>query len=100
MVNECTAPRFFLGANCPDGFISRFDHLYDPENGWFAYILKGGPGTGKSTLMRRAAEHALGQGVQVEMIHCSSDPDGLDAVIFPDYKACIVDGTAPQEEHC
>ena len=36
-------PKYFLGANTPSGFISRFDHLYDPDDGWFAYILKGGP---------------------------------------------------------
>lgn len=89
------SPAFFLGANSPSGFVSRFDHLYNPEDGWFAYILKGGPGTGKSTLMKRAAREFDELGTAVELIHCSSDPDSLDAVIFPDLKVCIVDGTAP-----
>ena len=45
---DASYPRFFLGANAPGGFVSRFDHLYSPQEGWFAYILKGGPGTGRS----------------------------------------------------
>ncbi|HIS68071.1 MAG TPA: hypothetical protein IAA58_01690 [Candidatus Gallacutalibacter stercoravium] len=92
---DASYPRFFLGANAPGGFVSRFDHLYSPQEGWFAYILKGGPGTGKSSLMKRAAEEAHCANIPVELIHCSSDPDSLDAVIFPRCKACIVDGTAP-----
>ena len=89
------SPAFFLGANSSSGFVSRFDHLYSPDEGWFAYILKGGPGTGKSTLMKRAAHDFDELGTAVELIHCSSDPESLDAVIFPQLKACIVDGTAP-----
>ena len=46
----------FLGANTPEGFISLFDELYDPAEDWRAYIIKGGPGTGKSRLMRRVAD--------------------------------------------
>lgn len=89
------APRFFLGANSPMGFVSHFSHLYEPENNWFAYILKGGPGTGKSTLMKKAAQRAQAAGIRTELIFCSSDADSLDAVIFPDLKRCIADGTAP-----
>lgn len=88
-------PKYFLGANTPSGFVSRFDHLYDPDDGWFAYILKGGPGTGKSTLMKRAAKEACSAQIKTELIYCSSDPHSLDAVIFPEIKVCIVDGTAP-----
>ncbi|MCI9273475.1 MAG: hypothetical protein HFE39_05900 [Clostridiales bacterium] len=88
-------PKYFLGANSPSGFVSRFDHLYDPNDGWFCYILKGGPGTGKSTLMKKAAKEAGSAQIDVELIYCSSDPNSLDAVIFPEIKVCIVDGTAP-----
>ena len=95
MSEEFQVPRFFLGANSPMGFVSHFSHLYDPEKEWFAYILKGGPGTGKSTLMKRAAKAAVDAGVRTELIFCSSDADSLDAVIFPDLKRCIADGTAP-----
>lgn len=95
MENEFSCERYFLGANSPSGFVSRFDNLYAPEAGWFAYILKGGPGTGKSTLMKRVAKYAAEKKVKTELIYCSSDPHSLDAVIFPEKKVCIADGTAP-----
>lgn len=95
MLDDKSAPCFFLGANSPCGFVSRFDSLYDPEGGWHAFVLKGGPGTGKSTLMHRVAAAAQEAHAQVERIHCSSDPASLDAVILPGQKLCIVDGTAP-----
>lgn len=88
-------PQFFLASNTPQGFFSLFDHLYYPEQDWFCYIIKGGPGTGKSTLMKKIAEVAQQNKVKTELIHCSSDPNSLDAVIFPEIKKCIVDGTAP-----
>lgn len=87
--------RFFLGANSPHGFYSLYDQLIDPAQANAIYILKGGAGCGKSSLMRRIAEKAEDIGEQVEYIHCSGDPDSLDAVIFPTYKTAIVDGTAP-----
>lgn len=95
MHNNFDAPQFFLGANTPQGFFSVFNHLYSPKENWFCYILKGGPGTGKSTLMKKAAAFALKKNIETEIIRCSSDPNSLDAVIFPELKKCIVDGTAP-----
>ena len=47
--------RVFLGANSSAGFLSRFSSLYQPDGDWFAYIIKGGPGTGKSSFMKKAA---------------------------------------------
>lgn len=95
MKNELCAAKYFLGANTPAGFFSKFDQLYDPMDGWFLYIIKGGPGTGKSTLMKNIAKFAISKNVETELIYCSSDPNSLDAVIFPTLKTCIVDGTAP-----
>ena len=47
----------FLGANTPKGFVSLFDELYNPYDNTDAYIIKGGPGTGKSTLMKSVYAH-------------------------------------------
>jgi hypothetical protein len=88
-------PLFFLGANAPGGFVSRFSEVYDVREGWRAYILKGGPGTGKSTLMKRVAAEALARGQAVWCSPCSSDPESLDAVVLPDMRTCVMDGTAP-----
>lgn len=88
-------PQFFLASNTPQGFFSLFNHLYYPEQDWFCYIIKGGPGTGKSTLMKKIVEVSQKNKIKTELIYCSSDPHSLDAVIFPEIKKCIVDGTAP-----
>ena len=88
-------PQFFLASNTPQGFFSLFNHLYYPEHDWFCYIIKGGPGTGKSTLMKKIVEVSQKNKIKTELIYCSSDPNSLDAVIFPEIKKCIVDGTAP-----
>ncbi len=85
----------FLGANTPKGFISFFDELYNPYDDTDAYIIKGGPGTGKSTFMKRLGNEADKRGLQTERVYCSSDPSSLDALIIPEMKFSICDGTAP-----
>lgn len=95
MNNDFLEGKFFSGANSPRGFISRFNDLYNSEDGWFSYIIKGGPGTGKSTLMKKVAMAAMKKGVKTQLIYCSSDPESLDAIVFPEKKICMVDGTAP-----
>lgn len=84
---------FFLGHSTPDGFST---HLSDDINSgaFTTYILKGGPGTGKSSLMKKVAA-AMSETEDPEIYYCSSDPDSLDAVILRKSKAIIVDGTAP-----
>lgn len=87
--------QFYLGANSPTGFYSLYDQLLDPAQAEDIIILKGGPGCGKSSLMRRVAGAMEARGLQVEYIVCSGDPDSLDAVVLPQLKTALVDGTAP-----
>lgn len=87
--------RFFLGANTPNGFVGFANELYDATDGWQAYLIKSGAGTGKSTLMRRVYEAVTAQSVEAEAICCSSDPSSLDGVVCPTLKLCILDATAP-----
>lgn len=87
--------KFFLGANTPDGFYSLFNELYDPYKDWRMYIIKGGPGTGKSTIMKAVADEAESNNYFVERIPCSSDPESLDGVIIPQLKVSVADGTSP-----
>lgn len=87
--------RFFLGANTPTGFVGYLDDLYDGRNGWQAYIIKSGPGTGKSSMMRAVLDTMTELGQEAEVICCSSDPNSLDGLIFHDLKMCIIDGTSP-----
>ncbi|MBQ8793259.1 MAG: hypothetical protein IJZ63_00755 [Clostridia bacterium] len=50
MKNEFS--KYFLAANSAEGFVSHFGDNYDYADGWRAYIIKGGPGTGKSSFMK------------------------------------------------
>ncbi len=94
-MNQYKFNDYFLGASCPDGFFSLFEKAYAPEEGWTACIIKGGPGTGKSSLMKRIAGAAAQKGERCERAFCSSDPASLDAVILPERKFIVMDGTAP-----
>ena len=85
---------FFLGTTTPAGFKGYFEPLRQ-EPGMQMYLIKSGPGCGKSTLMKRLAVKAEQKGEPIQRIHCASDPDSLDGVIFLDKRAAIVDATAP-----
>lgn len=83
-------------ANSADGFRSYFPEVFG--NTGHLYILKGGPGTGKSRLMEEAAQAAERKGMAVERFRCSSDPDSLDGVLIPEKGIGILDGTAPPHD--
>ena len=85
---------FFLGANSEEGFFSLYDQLLGGRLDDLM-ILKGGPGCGKSTFMRRVGAAMERAGERIVYINCSGDPDSLDAAIFLDRNAAIVDGTSP-----
>ena len=87
--------KFFLGANTPLGFVSYFDQIGEYKEGWNRFLIKGGPGTGKSSLMKSIAIKFKELTDDIELIYCSSDPDSLDGVIFNNKKISIVDATPP-----
>ena len=82
--------KYFLAANSCEGFYSVFDKAYLPDGEWRAYIIKGGPGTGKSSFMKRFASYAEKKGCKALRCPCSSDPDSLDAVILPAYGGSVI----------
>ncbi|WP_332628865.1 PRK06851 family protein [Halalkalibacter flavus] len=84
---------FYAGGNTAKGFYSLYDSaLEDLER---LFILKGGPGTGKSSLMKAVGQQLVNKGINIEFLHCSSDNESIDGVIIPDFWVGIVDGTAP-----
>ena len=85
---------FFPGANTGLGFISRFDGIITDKN-HYTYVLKGGPGVGKNTLMRKVLESAAKKCYTVEEFRCASDPKSLDAIRIVEISTVLLDGTAP-----
>lgn len=86
---------FFAASNSSRGFISLFDRLYTLRDGKRVYLIHGGPGTGKSSLMRKVAARLDAADLPFEYLHCSSDPDSLDGVICEQKGAVILDATPP-----
>lgn len=86
---------FFAGINTPYGFLNNFLQFYDFTKNKNAYIIKGGSGCGKSTIMKKITDKLLEKGYQVFTFPCSSDPNSLDGVYCPDIGFIICDGTSP-----
>ncbi len=88
---------FFGACNSFDGFKSYFPQIFNPQKYTRIFILKGGPGTGKSSLMRSVGAYYSRLGLYTEAVYCSSDPSSLDGVIvkYQGVNIAIIDGTSP-----
>ena len=91
---EPVRPAYFAAMNGRDGFTSFFEEIFFCNSINKRYIIKGGPGTGKSSFMKRAALRAETGGAAVEYYYCSSDTSSLDGIVI-DSRIAIFDGTAP-----
>lgn len=85
----------FFGAPTPEGPMDYIENLTRelPHR----YFVKGRPGTGKSTFLKKIAEEALQSGIDVEVYHCAFDPESLDMLILREKGFCVFDSTAPHE---
>ena len=94
MKTENAALTFFMGANTPSGFVSQFGQLLNPEAGLCVYILKGGPGCGKSTILGKVAKAFEGE-PGTQLIASTHDTGSLEGVIVPSKKLCVLEGGHP-----
>lgn len=85
----------FPGSNTPFGFYPYYDNIMPQENANKIFIIKGGPGTGKSSFMKKVANYFIDKGIAVEFHHCSADPNSLDAIVIINAAVAIIDGTMP-----
>lgn len=89
---------YFAAANSGYGFYSFYDNIFEDNSIVQRFIIKGGPGTGKSRFMKEIAYAARKKGYDLETFCCSSDPSSLDGVIVDvpgKGRICVLDGTAP-----
>ncbi len=87
---------YFSGSNSGEGFHNYFDGVVPAWARLTRYfMIKGGPGVGKSTLMKRVAAKAEEAGEEVERFYCSGDPDSLDAVRLVKRGIVFADATSP-----
>jgi hypothetical protein len=84
----------FPGGNTSIGFYSYYHHVI-ASDATRIFVLKGGPGVGKSTFMRKIGDAMLARGFDVEHHHCSSDNNSLDGLVVPAVGVALLDGTTP-----
>ncbi|MDD4262209.1 MAG: hypothetical protein PHS89_08440, partial [Syntrophaceticus schinkii] len=75
----------FPGGNTCLGFYSFYNYIIG-EDAQRIWVLKGGPGTGKSTFMKQIGKELLERGIDLEFHWCSSDRDSLDALAIPSHQ--------------
>lgn len=84
---------YFAEGNTAKGFCSFYEsNLLGLEK---IFILKGGPGIGKSSLMKNIAREWREKGYDIEILHCSRDNDSIDGIIIPELKVAVVNGNEP-----
>lgn len=84
---------YFAGGNTADGFINYLPYAAkDKSKIW---IMRGCPGCGKSTFLKKLSRMASAKGLYHELIYCSSDSSSLDGIVIPDMSFAIFDGTSP-----
>lgn len=86
---------YFPGGNTSQGFYSFYKYIIRQETARRIICIKGGPGTGKSSLMKKVGNYFNDKGYDIELHHCSSDNNSLDGVVIKGINVAILDGTAP-----
>ncbi|KAB2952593.1 hypothetical protein F9B85_07980 [Heliorestis acidaminivorans] len=86
--------KIYPGANSSGGFFSFYDQVIEPDCTRIL-VIKGGPGVGKSSLMKSIGSVMLEKGLDIEHHCCSSDNESIDGVVIPAIGVALLDGTAP-----
>jgi hypothetical protein len=94
MTQKGSIKKVFPGGNTSKGFFSFYDQII-PEDAERIFVIKGGPGVGKSSFMKTIAEEFLKLGYDVEFHYCSSDNKSLDGLVIKKANVALLDGTAP-----
>jgi adenylate kinase family enzyme len=86
---------YFAGANTPLGFYSNFERILSLQKTSKKIYIKGGSGTGKSTLMKKTAEIFEKKNYDTECFYCSNDAESVDGICVPALRIAVVDATSP-----
>jgi len=86
---------YFPGNNTPQGFFSYYRYILSQREASRIICIKGGPGTGKSTFMKKIGEKFAEMGEDVDFLHCSADEDSLDGIVLKNRRIALIDGTSP-----
>lgn len=82
-----------LGTLTPTGALNTVESM--TKNLTRRLMIKGKPGTGKSSLMKGIADEALARGLDAQVVWCGLDAGSVDMIIIPELNFCIFDSTDP-----
>ena len=91
----CRYDRFF-GSRGVGGNVNYIDNITDTVGK--RYFIKGRPGTGKSTFLKKLVSSLMAKGYECEVYHCGFDAESLDMVVCRELDFCVFDSTAPHEK--
>lgn len=92
---KSTVKHRFLGAATPEGAVDFIPNITRdiPKR----YFLKGRPGSGKSTILKKIGAAGEERGFDIELYHCGFDPKSIDMVTIRELGITIFDSTPPHE---
>ncbi|HLR52112.1 MAG TPA: hypothetical protein VK072_04475 [Candidatus Avamphibacillus sp.] len=93
--NESIIYKRLFGTNTPEGAVNVVPDILSSMQ--HAYFIKGRAGTGKSTFMKKVLSACKKHGFDIEIYHCSFDPQSIDMVLVRELSFCIFDSTNPHE---
>ena len=94
-MNLAITRHYFPGNNTPKGFFSYYGYILGQKEANRIICLKGGPGTGKSTFMKKIGKQLETAGFAIDYLHCSADENSLDGILIPEKGVAVIDGTSP-----
>ena len=77
----------FFGTTTPGGAVNFIDSITEDLNK--RYFIKGRPGTGKSTFLKKLSKSLTEKGYDIEQYYCSFDPKSLDMVVCRELCFCV-----------
>lgn len=89
MENTAGVRHYFIEAFTPFGTISLLSELLKEIKN--TYLLTGGPGSGKSTMMKLIGIQLIDRGYEVDYIRSIREPDSVAGLILPKHKVCMID---------
>lgn len=60
-------------------------------------FIKGFPGTGKSSLIKKLKDEAIARGFDAQIVWCGLDSSSVDMLVIPELSFCIFDSTEPHQ---
>lgn len=80
---------YFIEAFTPGGYISYMPNLLNKIK--HTYLLLGGPGTGKSTIIKLIGIQLLDRGHELDYLRSIRDPDSVAGIFLPKEQMCLLD---------